>query len=316
MKTSVMLGLQILGIVLSAVLAGLRILLLLRQEFKTRLDILGTVSMCIGVAMAIAAFSVWAEQGVQILKWASKGQNELQIRALLNTPHIFKVIFAADLLHVGSLWFPKVAFLAGYTSAYRAFPPRLRLLFRVTIVVTTLTFLGSLSILAFYCFPVSRNWDLQPKPGKKLCLAVVQWPPIFVTCVLNIISDLFILAVPIIALLQLPTTEAQTQRYGVMAIIGLGFISIGMTFYRMLAAKLGGYTEGRPLPLAERNWYIFGTMVMVVSSLIAFSIPSLRVLVRKRRLEKSKSSSVDAYINLEMSRTDGWSQKAAMERGE
>jgi len=315
MKTSVMVGLQILGIALCAVLAGLRVLLLLRQEFKTSLEILGTVSMVIGAAFAIAAFSVWVEQGVQILRWASQGLNEADIRLALSTPHIFKIIFAADLLHVASLWFPKVAFLAVYTSAYRAFQPRLRLLFRVTVVVTTLTFLGSMAILTFYCYPIPRNWDLKPPPGTALCLAVVQWPPIFVTCLLNIVSDFFILAVPIVALLQLPRTEAQTQRYGVMAIVGLGFISIGMTFYRMLAAKLGGYTEGRPLPIDQRNWYIFGTMVMVVSSLIAFSIPSLRVLVRKRRMEKSKSGNSvgDVYINIEMSRTEDW--KAPMDLG-
>jgi hypothetical protein len=327
-----MVGLQILGIALCAVLAGLRVLLLLRQEFKTSLEILGTVSMVIGAAFAIAAFSVWVEQGVQILRWASQGLNEADIRLALSTPHIFKIIFAADLLHVASLWFPKVAFLAVYTSAYRAFQPRLRLLFRVTVVVTTLTFLGSMAILTFYCYPIPRNWwvpqypyaytkvltvprDLKPPPGTALCLAVVQWPPIFVTCLLNIVSDFFILAVPIVALLQLPRTEAQTQRYGVMAIVGLGFISIGMTFYRMLAAKLGGYTEGRPLPIDQRNWYIFGTMVMVVSSLIAFSIPSLRVLVRKRRMEKSKSGNSvgDVYINIEMSRTEDW--KAPMDLG-
>jgi hypothetical protein len=69
-------------------------------------------------------------------------------------------------------------------------------------------------------------------------------------------------------------------RYGVATIIGLGLISIAVSLYRALGADLGGYTTGKPLPLAKRNIHIVGNTFMVVPILIAFSLPDLRVTLR------------------------------------
>ncbi|CCX13186.1 hypothetical protein FPQ18DRAFT_354393 [Pyronema domesticum] len=312
MKTETMLGLMILGIIISVVLAGLRILLLIRQDFRSKLDLIGTISMGIAAAFAVFSFAIWCDQAVQILQWTAKGYDEYQIRQGLSNPTTFKNIFAGDFATLGALWFPKVAFLAAYSPAYRAFEKKLRLLFHITIAVTILTFVGSIATFVFYCFPVSRNWDLTPPKGTEMCIIVVIWNPIFIACLLNIISDIFVLAVPVVALLQIPGPKSRTQRFGVGAIIGLGILSIGMSFYRMLGAKLDGYTNGKLLPIGERNWHIIGNLIMVVSSLIAFSLPSLRALVRKRlknnrsRFTGTVSSEDQQHLGIGLGRAESW----------
>lgn len=57
-------------------------------------------------------------------------------------------------------------------------------------------------------------------------------------------------------------------------------ISVIVSFYRIIDAKVGGYTDGQFLTLAKRNVHIVGTMVMVVPVLVAFSLPNLRVFWR------------------------------------
>jgi hypothetical protein len=126
-----------------------------------------------------------------------------------------------------------------------------------------------------------------------------------------------VLAVPVFALLQLPR-KSKTQKYGVATIVGLGVISVIVSFYRLLDAKIGGYMEDKPLPLGKRNVHIVGTMVMVVPVLVAFSLPNLRIFFRgkkkeagytnyearsgdregRSRLGEAQDAEQDSYINL------------------
>jgi hypothetical protein len=154
-----MLGFEFMGITVAAILIALRVIVLLRRHpYHTKLEILGATSMILGCLTAIYFMSTWCQQGIEILRWSSQGLNDDQIREKLSTPQFLKIVFSADLTTITAVWLPKASMLAAYAPAYRGFHPRLKLLFRLTIVVTALTYLGSMAAFTFYCFPVSLNW--------------------------------------------------------------------------------------------------------------------------------------------------------------
>jgi hypothetical protein len=158
MNTVAMLALEFVGIAVAVILIALRLILLLRQPYHTKLEILGAASMILGCLVSIYFMATFCQQGIQILHWFSQGYSETEIRAKLSVPRYLKMVFSADLTTVTALWLPKVSMLAAYAPAYRGFHQKLKILFRVTIAVTALTYLGSMVVFIFYCFPVSMNW--------------------------------------------------------------------------------------------------------------------------------------------------------------
>jgi hypothetical protein len=160
METKTMLGLESMGIGLCSILIILRIIILLRHrhQYITHLELFSAGTMILACCSCIFLLAAWCHQGIQIIRWFSDGLTETQVRVMLSQPKVLKMVFAIDIATIWALWLPKASFLASYAPAYRGFQPRLRMLFGLTIAVTVITFLASLAMFIFYCFPIERNW--------------------------------------------------------------------------------------------------------------------------------------------------------------
>jgi hypothetical protein len=111
------------------------------------------------------------------------------------------------------------------------------------------------------------------------CRVALEFTPRMIANIIHMVSNLPLLAIPVLAILSLGIKDHR-DRYGVATIVFLGAVSITAALWRILDAKLSGYTSGHSIPLAKRNGYIIGTMLMVLSIQLAYSLPQLRLLLR------------------------------------
>jgi hypothetical protein len=63
------------------------------------------------------------------------------------------------------------------------------------------TWLAVLLSILFSCFPLSKNWQIYPDPGN-FCQPAISRVDIFVTVVLNVVTDIYLLTIPIPMLWQ------------------------------------------------------------------------------------------------------------------
>jgi hypothetical protein len=101
-----------------------------------------------------------------------------------------------------------------------------------------------------------------------------------------------VLLIPLLILFGM-MQRRRSEVWGVTVLLLLGTISIVITIYRFIRLEISSLERG--LSLSKRNVYIIQTMIMIVSMLAAFVIPSLRVFVRNKsdasKSERSKGFS-------------------------
>ncbi|KAA8915059.1 hypothetical protein FN846DRAFT_6484 [Sphaerosporella brunnea] len=289
MDTPGLLALESIGILISTIIIALRIIILWRQPYPTKLEMLGAGSMILGCLVSIYIMSIWCHQGVQILHWIAAGDDDFAIGMKLAEPKYMKMVFAADVGTVTALWLSKTSILAAYAPAYCGFSLRMKALFRVTVAVVVVTYLTAMSAYLFYCIPISLNWNVMPPKGESLCITAIMFTPVLLAYLCNIIADLLILSIPIIALIQLPG-RTKTQAYGVATIVGLALITLGVSVYRVVSTNLSAYSKSKPIPVEQRNVHIIGNTFVVVPLLIAFSLPEFRVFLRGAKRNASSES--------------------------
>ncbi|KAB5576354.1 hypothetical protein GE09DRAFT_936479, partial [Coniochaeta sp. 2T2.1] len=93
------------------------------------------------------------------------------------------------------LWIVKASMCTFYlrlTEGLNSFKMRIYVGF-VLIVVTWLAVLFS---ILFSCFPLEKNWQIYPDPGN-FCQPAISRVDIFVTVVLNVVTDIYLLTIPI-----------------------------------------------------------------------------------------------------------------------
>lgn len=77
--------------------------------------------------------------------------------------------------------------------------------------------------------------------------------------------------------------SSKNERFSVIFLLILGVLSFVASAYRVVDTNVSGYTKNVPLPLGKRNLYITGQVVSNTLLLAALAMPSIRVLVRRRR---------------------------------
>lgn len=96
---------------------------------------------------------------------------------------------------------------------------------------------------------------------------------------LNVTSDIILILIPLLIVISM-RKRRRSEVWGLTLLMFLGTISIMITIYRVIMLNFWGRQEG--MTVSKRNVYVIQTMIMIVTMLAAFVIPSLRVLVRKR----------------------------------
>ncbi|TGZ82249.1 hypothetical protein EX30DRAFT_395106 [Ascodesmis nigricans] len=294
MKIEVMVALQALaGVVMFGLMIARIVVAQKRYWLPYYSERIGVTTYALGCAMAVALSIYWIINGVRQIRWRDQGFSDLHIRLKLITPGEFKGIFATTTVCAVSMWLGKVSFLCVYAPSYKRFSKPMQRLFKVAVVFTIASFIAVLGLYVFWCYPTSRNWRVT---DPDFCVAVLMAPPLHSAMILSCVSDLILFAVPVLVVLNLASSRTTVlsgsrtaraistgERFGVLLLLILGFVSIIVSIYRVVDANVNGYLSNKPLPLGKRNTYIAGEMLSMVTLMVAFALPSLRALVRSRR---------------------------------
>lgn len=104
-------------------------------------------------------------------------------------------------------------------------------LFRVLVIGTSITYAAMLLTISLGCLPFHRNWQVDPPPPSKCSMRMHD---VYVSTVLNIVTDLLILAIPLPALC--------TMRVKLGKKIGLSLLLCSGTFVMSAAVIRLGFT--------------------------------------------------------------------------
>jgi len=191
--------------------------------------------------------------------------------------HLLKVSWISLFFIYISLWSSKAAFIAFY---YHLFSSNLgkwcQFVKAFVSVFTFLTFLLHMMLLAFWCAPVSLNWNI----NGHLCSAVHNMKSVTISTFVNVGTDLLIIMLPIVLLRQLTIKRADVWVYVFVLFIGSISIVAALVRYGALRAVWGQ-------PKAEVTHTIdVWAMVEIVTSLIAVCLPAVRAFWKETAREK------------------------------
>ena len=110
------------------------------------------------------------------------------------------------------------------------------------------------------------------------CSTVLLPGPMLAILIMNVTTDILLIFLPFLIVISM-RKRRRSEVWGLTLLIFLGTVSIVITVYRVVMLNFWGRKEG--MTLSKRNVYVIQTMIMIVTMLGAFVIPSLRVLVRK-----------------------------------
>ncbi|KAJ4296925.1 hypothetical protein N0V90_006973 [Kalmusia sp. IMI 367209] len=178
-----------------------------------------------------------------------------------------------------SLWSAKAAFLALYYSIFSLQGRRAKIGLAAACILTAVTFLLHMFLIAFWCTPISANWS--PPPGEHLCSAVHSMSSVTISTFTNIATDLVILSIPISTLLAISMNK--TQRAGLAFVFLMGSVSILAALVRFICLKLVQSTPRASITHTIDVW----ALVEIVSSILAVCLPSLRTFVRRHGFSRA-----------------------------
>lgn len=200
---------------------------------------------------------------------------------------------AAHLLYVSwislffiyiSLWCSKAAFLAFYYSLFSLQGKRIRIVLWCASIFTLATFILHMCLIAFWCSPISGNWNIEGH----LCSAVHSIESVTISTFTNVATDLVILSIPVSTLAGMRLGKA--ERTGLIFVFLMGSVSIVAALVRFVTLKLVEHVPRAEITHTIDVW----ALVEIVSSLLAVCLPSLRTFVRNHRATPKECSRADS----------------------
>lgn len=189
-----------------------------------------------------------------------------------------------------SIWAAKFALIAFFASVMRLMERRLaRLFLGFAVFFTTSTFILHITLLARWCAPISRNWDIDGE----LCSAVHDIRSVTISTVANISTDLVILSLPLFALTTLSrerralTTDNRVTKAewsGFALVVAVAALSIVAALARWITLQLVHNVPKANITHTIDVW----ALVEIVASLLAVCLPTLRSFVRRSRTESRR----------------------------
>ena len=196
--------------------------------------------------------------------------------------HLLKISWISLYFIYISLWLSKAAFIAFYYDIFFVHGSRtMRWSLYGISALAVLTFVLQMSLLTFWCNPISRNWNV----AGKLCSAVHSITSVTVSTFANIITDLMIVSIPISAIAA--SRLRKIELVGIFFVLLMGSISIVAAVARFIVLKI---VEHVPRSSITHTIDVCAT-IEIVASLAAVCMPSLRAFTRQRRPESTRSSS-------------------------
>ncbi|PKS11696.1 hypothetical protein jhhlp_001684 [Lomentospora prolificans] len=180
-----------------------------------------------------------------------------------------KIQVAGWVMYVSVLWIIKASLLTFYvrlTAGLQGY--RIRLI--IGFVLVAATYIAVVLSILFGCTPMKKNWQIYPAPGN-LCEPAMSNLNIFMTVTLNIITDIYLVFIPIPMLwaTQLPTFK----RVGLCVIFSGAIFVMTAGLLRCIMILQNPITG----PRQGSAWAVRESFVAVATS----SMPMIWAVVRR-----------------------------------
>ncbi|KAK4447167.1 hypothetical protein QBC34DRAFT_410040 [Podospora aff. communis PSN243] len=167
------------------------------------------------------------------------------------------------------LWSIKASVCCFYIRLLDSLWFRRRILFSLALIAAT--WIAVVLTLLLSCRPLHKYWQIYPDPGE-LCQPAASRVNIFTLLILNVVTDLYIMSIPIPILLR--TTFSPLKKFGLVLLFSGGiFVSIAgvLRCVDMLSDEVNGAQS-------SASWAVRETFVAVITSNMPMIVPLLRTL--------------------------------------
>ncbi|KAK4169641.1 hypothetical protein QBC43DRAFT_37082 [Cladorrhinum sp. PSN259] len=140
-------------------------------------------------------------------------------------------------------------------------------------IMIFITWLAVLFSILFACYPLEKNWQIYPDPGN-FCQPAISKVDIFVTVILNVITDMYLMSIPIPMLLKASLKPLKKA--------GLIFLFSGGAFVMVAGVLRCVLILSDPINGAQQagSWAVRETFVAVVTSNLPMVFPLVAKVTR------------------------------------
>ncbi|KAH8696554.1 integral membrane protein [Talaromyces proteolyticus] len=221
--------------------------------------------------MLLGCFMVAINVGSILLGKAGLGK-DIWTLSFQNIQRILYIFYIQELLYVICIVLTKICFLLFYT---RIFPSSKMLwIIKVSGLLTLCYGIAFLFALSFQCSPVSFNWEGWDGEHEGSC--VQKNTLVVVAGALNAVFDVWVIALPIPALLRLQASIS--TKLQIIAMFSVGFLVTGVSIYRIVMLKIFATSTNPTWDNAAGGYW---SIVEVDVGVFILCMPALRSLLSR-----------------------------------
>ncbi|KAJ5973187.1 hypothetical protein N7481_010397 [Penicillium waksmanii] len=202
------------------------------------------------------------------------------------------------------LWLLKTC-MAIFYSRLTAGLINMRVRIHVAYGLIAATYIATICSIIFGCFPLHKNWQIYPNPGNH-CQPAVSKIDIYVTVVLNVATDIYLISIPAPMLFKARLRWREKLELLVLFSGGLFVMMAGiLRCVLILTAGANGAQQAG-------SWACRETFVAVIIGNMPMIYPLVRRVARRAGLfitTRSGSQSYPAYPLSEGENTTGYSKR-------
>ncbi|KAH3947658.1 hypothetical protein HBI56_237750 [Parastagonospora nodorum] len=200
--------------------------------------------------------------------------------------YVAKMVWASVIPFYATLWLCKLSLIAIYFQLFPIFMVKLRIALWVTLGFCISSWIVSMCLQIFLCWPVEGNWRVS-RP-ELLCPGTVPQTIFQTGWALHFIGSVVVFVLPFFVIHNIQMRRS--MMVGVYGALSLGAIDIAFSLTRFLEVQTGNVGDFRAITTIEL-WSCLDIMV----GLIVTCLPSLRPYLRKGF--KNSSAGTDGPSN-------------------
>ncbi|KAJ5607606.1 hypothetical protein N7537_004225 [Penicillium hordei] len=207
-----------------------------------------------------------------------------------------KVQVAGWSLYTLLLWLLKTC-MAIFYSRLTAGLVNMRIRIHIAYVLIAITYIATICSILFGCHPMEKNWQIDPNPGN-YCQPAVSKIDIYVTVVLNVATDLYLLSIPAPMLVKARLKWREKLELLILFSGGLFVMMAGiLRCVLILTAGANGAQQAG-------SWACRETFVAVVIGNIPMIYPLVRRFTKRAGLYISSKGGSESYPGYPLSDAD------------
>ncbi|KAJ5171008.1 uncharacterized protein N7500_003791 [Penicillium coprophilum] len=207
-----------------------------------------------------------------------------------------KVQVAGWSLYTLLLWLLKTC-MAVFYSRLTAGLVNMRIRIHIAYVLVAVTYIATICSILFGCHPMDKNWQIYPDPGNH-CQPAVSKIDIYVTVVLNVATDIYLIGIPAPLLLKARLQWREKLELLILFSGGLFVMMAGiLRCVLILTAGANGAQQAG-------SWACRETFVAVVIGNIPMIYPLMRRFTKRAGLYISSRGGSQSYPGYPLSDAD------------